>query len=132
VTPAPDPDRVAGAVFAALADPTRRAVLRQVAERGPVTATELVEHVPVTRQAIAKHLGVLHDAGLVVPRKDGRENRFTASTEPLRAAERWLGVAGEAWDGRLARLEERIQERLDERRRASPGDSRASDRPRGG
>ena len=64
---AADPDGVAGAVFAALSDPTRRAVLRQVAERGPVTATELAARVPVTRQAIAKHLGVLEDAGLVTP-----------------------------------------------------------------
>jgi DNA-binding transcriptional ArsR family regulator len=108
VTPDADADRVAGAVFAALADPTRRTVLRQVAERGPVTATELAAHLPVTRQAIAKHLGVLHDAGLVVPRRDGRENRFTASTGALADAERWLGDAGRAWDGRLARLEERL------------------------
>jgi DNA-binding transcriptional ArsR family regulator len=91
-------------VFAALADRTRRAVLRHVAERGPVTATELADELPVSRQAVAKHLAVLQDAGLVTPRKQGRENRFTATTAPLAAAERWLADAGRAWDDRLSRL----------------------------
>jgi DNA-binding transcriptional ArsR family regulator len=101
----------AGAVFAALADPTRRAVLRHVAERGPVTATELAGELPVTRQAVAKHLAVLQDAGLVAHRKEGRENRFTATTAPLVAAERWLAEAGQAWDDRLARLAVRATSR---------------------
>ena len=109
-----------GAVFAALADPTRRAVLRQVAERGPVTATELAEDLPVTRQAVAKHLAVLEGAGLVAPRRVGRENRFTAATEPLAAAERWLAEAGDAWDERLARLAARA------------GSSRHAEPPHGG
>jgi DNA-binding transcriptional ArsR family regulator len=106
VTPAgrTDPDHLAGAVFSALADPTRRAVLRHVAERGPVTATELAGELPVTRQAVAKHLAVLEEAGLVAPQREGRENRFTATTAPLAAAERWLAEAGDAWDDRLARL----------------------------
>ena len=95
---------VPGAVFAALADPTRRSVLREVAERGPVTATELAGRLPVTRQAVAKHLAVLEGAGLVTPRREGRENRFTATTAPLATAERWLAAAGAAWDDRLARL----------------------------
>lgn len=106
-----DRDREAGAVFAALADPTRRAVLRHVAERGPVTATELAGALPVSRQAVAKHLAVLQEAGLVAPRKEGRENRFTASTAPLAAAERWLADAGDAWDDRLARLAARASSR---------------------
>jgi DNA-binding transcriptional ArsR family regulator len=111
VTAGVDPDQVAGAVFAALADPTRRAVLRQVAEQGPMTATELAAHVPVTRQAIAKHLGVLEEAGLVTPSRAGRENRFTATPARLADAERWLHAAGEAWDGRLARLEAALRAR---------------------
>jgi DNA-binding transcriptional ArsR family regulator len=117
VTPGADREAVAGAVFAALADPTRRAVLREVAERGPVTATELAERVPVTRQAIAKHLGVLADAGLVTPAKAGRENRFTAASGPLADAERWLRDAGSAWDRRLDRLEERLRHRAGHPRR---------------
>jgi DNA-binding transcriptional ArsR family regulator len=99
-----DPDRVAGAVFAALADPTRRTVLRRVAEEGPVTATELAGHLPVSRQAVAKHLAVLEEAGLVVPRRHGRENRFEATPGPLAEAGAWLARAEAAWDDRLGRL----------------------------
>jgi DNA-binding transcriptional ArsR family regulator len=100
-----------GLVFAALADPTRREVLRHVAERGPVTATELAGELPVTRQAVAKHLAVLQDAGLVAARREGRGNRFTATTAPLAAAERWLADASRAWDDRLARLATRASAR---------------------
>ena len=71
------------ALFAALADPTRRAVLRAVAEDGPVTATALAGRLPVTRQAVAKHLALLREAGLVAPEREGRETRFTAVSEPL-------------------------------------------------
>lgn len=105
MTPGPDADHAAGAVFAALADPTRRAVLRDVAERGPVTATELADRHPVSRQAVAKHLSVLQAAGLVVPERAGRENRFRAAVGPLGTAERWLAEAGAAWDDRLERLQ---------------------------
>ena len=99
-----DADVAAGAVFAALSDPTRLAVLRGVAERGPITATELAGDLPVSRQAVAKHLAVLQEAGLVTPVRAGRENRFSASTAPLAEAERWLAEAGTAWDARLDRL----------------------------
>ena len=63
VTDAPDAEARAAAVFEALADPTRRAVLRDVAEQGPRTATELAAELPVSRQAVAKHLAVLRSAG---------------------------------------------------------------------
>jgi DNA-binding transcriptional ArsR family regulator len=102
-------------VFEALADPTRRAVLRDVAERGPVTATELAADLPVTRQAIAKHLAVLREAGLVSPHRAGRETRFSATTSPMAAASRWLDVTGAAWDDRLARLAARLDERTHSR-----------------
>jgi DNA-binding transcriptional ArsR family regulator len=105
VKPRPDPEVRAGLVFEALADPTRRAVLRQVAERGPRTATELAADLPVSRQAVAKHLGVLHEAGLVSSAREGREMRFTARLEPLADTQAWLAATGAAWDRRLARLE---------------------------
>jgi DNA-binding transcriptional ArsR family regulator len=117
VTPGAERDAVAGAVFAALADPTRRAVLREVAARGPVTATELAGRVPVTRQAIAKHLGVLAEAGLVRAGRAGRENRFTAESAPLADAERWLRDAGRSWDDRLSRLEDQVRRHADHPRR---------------
>lgn len=103
------PDRPHGgeppdALFAALADPTRRAILREVAEDGPLTATALAGRVPVSRQAVAKHLGLLRAAGLVVPEREGRETRFTAVTDPLDDLAAWADAAGRRWDDRLARL----------------------------
>ena len=118
-----DPARAeaeAGAVFEALGDPTRRSVLRAVAEHGPITATELSQRLPVTRQAIAKHLGVLLHAELVSEERAGRERRFRARTAPLTDASRWLATTGTAWDERLGRLAERIQERARDRG-AAPG-----------
>lgn len=63
--PATDAERQAVAVFTALADPTRRAVLNELARTGPATVTDLAARLPVTRQAVAKHLGLLVEAGLV-------------------------------------------------------------------
>jgi DNA-binding transcriptional ArsR family regulator len=98
-------DARAGAVFEALADPTRRAVLRDVVRHGPSTATELAAERPITRQAVAKHLAVLRGAGLVAHERAGREARFRATLAPLSDAEAWLRTTGTAWDERLARLE---------------------------
>ena len=106
-----DPEARAGAVFEALADATRRAVLRDVAERGPVTATELAADLPVTRQAIAKHLAILRDAGLVDQERAGRETRFRATPAPMADASRWLAATGSAWDDRLGRLAARARDR---------------------
>lgn len=97
-------EQAAGAVFDALSDTTRRSVLRRVAEDGPLTATALAQQLPVSRQAIAKHLAVLQDAGLVTSSRAGRETRYAAATAPLTATARWLETTGAAWDGRLDRL----------------------------
>jgi DNA-binding transcriptional ArsR family regulator len=102
--PGLDADARAGAVFEALAYPTRRAVLRDVATKGPRTATEVAAELPVSRQAVAKHLAVLREAGLVAHERAGREARFTATLAPLAEAEGWLRSAGAAWDARLERL----------------------------
>jgi len=111
VTTARDAEARAAAVFEALADPTRRAVLRDVAEQGPRTATQLAADLPVSRQAVAKHLAVLRSAGLVAPARAGRETRFTATLAPLAEAGRWLDRTGQAWEDRLARLEARARRR---------------------
>jgi DNA-binding transcriptional ArsR family regulator len=92
------------AVFTALADPTRRQVLRLVAERGPTSATTLRRELPVTRQAIAKHLGILSRAGLVEGHRQGQEVRYALVPEPLSEAAEWLADIGARWDARLARL----------------------------
>lgn len=94
------------AVFAALADPTRRAVLRSVAGGEARTATELAARLPVSRQAVAKHLAVLERARLVGARREGRETRFEATPAPLAAAMAWMSEVGAQWDARLARLGE--------------------------
>ena len=75
-----------------------------MAEDGPLTATALAGRVPVTRQAVAKHLGLLRAAGLVVPEREGRETRFTAVTDPLDDLAAWAETTGRRWDDRLARL----------------------------
>jgi DNA-binding transcriptional ArsR family regulator len=92
------------AVFAALADSTRRAILRAVSERGPLTATALAAELPVTRQAVAKHLALLREAGLVVSDRAGRETRFVADPTPLRDLAAWASTTGRRWDDRLDRL----------------------------
>jgi DNA-binding transcriptional ArsR family regulator len=95
-------------VFAALADPTRRTILAAVAERGPVSATSLAGALPVSRQAVAKHLSLLRGAGLVAAEREGRETRFTAVSEPLDDLAAWAEAAGRRWDDRLARLRRHV------------------------
>lgn len=91
-------------MFAALADPTRRAVLDAVAADEGVTATRLAADLPVTRQAVAKHLQVLADAELVASERVGRETRWRATPAPLTDAIAWMAHVGSAWDDRLAAL----------------------------
>ena len=91
-------------VFSALADPTRRHVLRLVAENGPASATSLERELPVSRQAIVKHLVVLKSAGLVTGERSGQEVRYSLVPQPLDEAAEWLAQIGARWDERLARL----------------------------
>jgi DNA-binding transcriptional ArsR family regulator len=100
----PSPDKT----FAALADGTRREILEAVATRGDATATELAAALPVTRQAVAKHLGVLAGAGLVEARRAGRETRYAPTPEPLGDAIAWMTDLGAQWDARLARLKRSV------------------------
>lgn len=94
-------------VFGALSDPTRREVIRCLAE-GPATATELATRFPVTRQAVAKHLGLLDEVGLVVATREGRETRYQLRPEPLRDAMSWMATVGARWDDRLATLQQML------------------------
>ncbi len=92
------------AVFSALADPTRRLVLQRVAQQGDVTATELASHLPVSRQAVSKHLEALGAAGLIHGSKVGREVQYRVTPEPLTGAVRWMLDVGSEWDDRVTRL----------------------------
>ena len=91
-------------VFAALADPTRREVIARLSAGGASTASRLAEEIPVTRQAIAKHLAALEDAGLVASERVGRENRYRLTPAPMAEAVSWLTSVGAEWDERLDRL----------------------------
>ena len=99
------------AVFQALADPTRREVLTLVGRHGPVTATELATYLPVTRQAVVKHLDALRTAGLVERGKEGRDVRYGLKPEGLDHATAWMEQVGAAWDRRLTALARRAQSR---------------------
>jgi DNA-binding transcriptional ArsR family regulator len=81
-------------VFDALCDPARRSLVRAIAERGDATATELAAGLPVTRQAVAKQLGVLADAGLLHATRSGRETRYAVTPGPLGDAVAWMVDVG--------------------------------------
>jgi DNA-binding transcriptional ArsR family regulator len=91
-------------VFDALGDPGRRSLVREIAARGDATATELAAQMPVTRQAVAKQLSALADAGLLRARRSGRETRYEVTPEPLGDAVAWIVEVGGRWDERLAKL----------------------------
>jgi DNA-binding transcriptional ArsR family regulator len=91
-------------VFVALADPTRRHLLDLLAARSEITATTLAEGLPVSRQAVVKHLTVLASAGLVSGNRVGREVRYAVRPEALDAAARWMAALAADWDRRLATI----------------------------
>ncbi len=101
----PDPEEVSAGVFAALADPTRRAILASLAEHGPSTATDLSGRLSITRQGIAKHLALLADAGLVTGNAGGgRRVLYRHRSEPIKVAQSYLAALAADWDGSLDRL----------------------------
>jgi DNA-binding transcriptional ArsR family regulator len=97
-----------GAVFSALSDPTRRRVVELLSTHPSVTASALAQDLPITRQAISKHLTTLEEAGLVRVSHEGREARYRLTPEPLSGAMQWMASAGAHWDERLARLAKRL------------------------
>jgi DNA-binding transcriptional ArsR family regulator len=97
------------AVFGALGDATRRGLLRAVVEQGPVTASSLAASLPITRQAVTKHLRVLLDAGLVEVERNGREARYSARQDALAPASRWIDDTAAAWSRRLDRLRRTVE-----------------------
>jgi DNA-binding transcriptional ArsR family regulator len=95
-----DPD----AVFAALADPTRRGIYRALAGGGADTASDLARGLPISRQAVSKHLAALADAGLVASQRNGRETHYRPTPEPLAEVSAWMSEVGALWDARLTAL----------------------------
>ncbi len=92
------------ALWAAVADPTRRRVLDALLEHGEASSTTLAEGLPVTRQAVAKHIVVLTEVGLVAGRRSGRETRYAVQPERLDDATAALARVAAQWDRRLARI----------------------------
>ncbi|MFA5569426.1 MAG: metalloregulator ArsR/SmtB family transcription factor [Trueperaceae bacterium] len=91
-------------VFAALGDPTRNALLTALAERGSGSATSLAAHSHVSRQAVDRHLRVLANAGLVEPRRQGREVLYTLEPATLVRSSEWLEELGRTWERKLGML----------------------------
>ena len=96
-------------VFSALSDPGRRRLLETLASCESASLTELAAELPVTRQAVSKHLAALGDAGLVEGSRAGRETRYRLTPQPLGEALAWMERIGDRWDERLARLREHLQ-----------------------
>nr|WP_274390287.1 metalloregulator ArsR/SmtB family transcription factor [Streptomyces adustus] len=89
-----------------MADPTRRRLLELLAARGQASATSLAEHLPVSRQAVVKHLAVLDAAGLVRGGRAGREVRYAVRPDALDATARWMASLAADWDRRLAAIKD--------------------------
>ena len=107
-------ETVAERVFAALADPTRRSVLAILATSGPATATDLATRLPVTRQAIAKHLALLSDAGLVTAEPGERRRvRYRLNSAPMQVAQQFLAALARDWDGPLGALKQHLDLSID-------------------
>ncbi len=126
--PAYEPDLDATpeeAVWAALADPTRRRLLDDLSRRGPLTATELAPEYPLTRQGVVKHLVALSNAGLLEAERHGRDVRYRVVPIHLDGAAAWLAEVGARWDDRLAALRSRLG------RAAAPGADNQGGRPGG-
>jgi len=102
-------DGRAGAVFVALADPTRRRVVDELAVDGPLTGTQLAGRLPVSRQAVAKHLAALESAGLATAQRSGREARYVLRTEPFAQAEAWMAAIGASWERRLQHFKQFVE-----------------------
>lgn len=105
----PDIEAVAEQVFIALADPSRRAVLAALASGGPATATDLADRLPITRQAIAKHLALLAEVGLVRAEPGERRRvRYRLRSAPMQVAQQFLAALARDWDGSLDALQDHL------------------------
>lgn len=92
-------------LFAALADPTRRAIFERLARDGEQTVRALTDRAGVSQPAVSKHLGVLRQAGLVRDRRDGRQTHYSTRPEGLAPLIDWMGLYGAFWRDRFDRLE---------------------------
>jgi DNA-binding transcriptional ArsR family regulator len=113
-------------LWSAIGDPTRRQMIDLLLAAGSATSTSLSERLPVSRQAVAKHLAVLDRAGLVHGQTAGRERHYRIDEEQLARALAQLDAVSTAWDGRLRRIK-RLAEALQDER--GPSARSRKDRP---
>jgi DNA-binding transcriptional ArsR family regulator len=99
------------AVFDALADPTRRRVVETLSRGGTVTASGLAAQLPITRQAVTKHLSALRGAELVSVTRVGRETHYKLRPQPLDEAAHWIQMVSAEWDDRLEALRRSLEKR---------------------
>ena len=99
-------------VLVALADPTRRLLFEQLCQQGSGTATSLAAHLPITRQAVTKHLTILAESGLVAVQEAGRERRFLPHPEALQPVTSWIATIEARWDRRLVALRSLLLDEL--------------------
>jgi DNA-binding transcriptional ArsR family regulator len=97
------------ATFAALADPTRRAILARLAD-GDATVTELAKPFPVSLPAISRHLKVLERAGLISRNRTAQWRPSSIRAEPLREATAWMDTYREIWESRMDRLDDHLRD----------------------
>jgi DNA-binding transcriptional ArsR family regulator len=97
-------------VFAALASPTRRELLRLLREQGPMPVQQLADHFEMQRPSVSEHLKVLRDAGLVGERRSGRQRYYQLEATPLREVFDWLAPYERFWRDRLTALRRVLDE----------------------
>lgn len=95
-------------VFQAIADPTRRSLLKMLVDQ-EMAVTEISGHFPISRTAVSKHLRVLSEAGLVKDRKVGRETRYRLDPEPLNELKRWLSFYERFWENKMSILKAYVE-----------------------
>ena len=100
-----------GPVFDALGDPTRRRLVAELSSLGGASSTDLARRMPISRQAVCKHLDLLADAGLVSSRRHGRAVVYELTPEPFTEAMSWMTQVGAAWDDRLDALRAQLARR---------------------
>lgn len=98
-------------MFNAVADPTRRQILERLRADGPLSIKELAAPLPISRQAVTKHLNILRASGLIRMERVGRERLHFLEADPLREVEDWLKPYAEEWDRRLERLKQHLEDK---------------------
>lgn len=98
-------------VFDAIADPTRRRLVRLLAETDEMPLHELTAHFQMGRTAVSKHLTILKEAGLVLDRKVGRETRFRLNASPLQEVQDWVAFYSKFWSTNMLRLKQLLEEK---------------------